>query len=158
MDLDRLSKGEELIAASGILLFAISFIPFWAGIDYPAGTLPDENVAAWGGYPYFVRLALLFGLVNAIFVIVKASGLNLILPAAPGVVYLGLAGATTAILLAYVVIGPPVGGQDLARLLGLRATRGILLYAGFGLALLQTYGGWLHVRTGRSNAVPSTAT
>ena len=133
-------------------------MPFWAGINYPTGTLPDENVAAWGGYPYFVKLGLLLALLDAIFVIVKGLGLDLILPAAPALVYLVLAGADAAFLLAYAVLGPPLGGQAAARVIGLHATRGILLFVGLVLALFQTYGGWLHTRATRANAIPSATT
>jgi hypothetical protein len=117
--------------------------------------LPDENVAAWSGYPYFVKLGILLALLDAIFVIVKASGLDLILPAAPALVYLALAAAAASMMLVYVVLGPPIGGQDAARIIGLHATRGILLFVGLGLALLQTYGGWLHFRATRTSAIPS---
>jgi hypothetical protein len=158
MDLARLSNGEKLIAVSGISLFILSFVPYWAGINYPPGTLPDETVAAWGGYPYFVRLGLLLALMDAIFVILKAGGLKLILPAAPGAVYVVLAGADAMFMLTYVIIGPPLGGQGLAQTIGLHASRGILLFVGFMLALTQTYGGWLHLRSSRANPLPSAVT
>jgi hypothetical protein len=137
------------------LLFILSFVPYWAAINYPTGTLPDENVGAWGGYPYFVKLGLLLALLNAIFVIVKGFGLNLILPAAPTIVYLVLAGADALFVLVYAVLGPPLGGEAEARIIGLHATRGILLFVGLVLALLQTYGGWLHLRSARTSAIPS---
>jgi hypothetical protein len=158
LDLDRLSSGEKLIAASGISLFILSFVPYWAGINYPPGTLPDETVAAWGGYPYFVKLGLLLALMDAIFVILKAGGLKLILPAAPGLVYVALAGADALFMLAYVIIGPPLGGQGLAQVIGLHASRGILLFVGSLLALTQTYGGWLHMRSTRATPIASAAT
>ena len=133
-------------------------MPYWAAINYPSGTLPDENVTAWGGYPYFVKLGLLLALLDAIFVLVKGFGLDLILPAAPAVVYLVLAGADAAFLVVYAVLGPPLGGQTAARVIGLHATRGILLFVGVVFALLQTYGGWLHTRSTRTSAIQSATT
>jgi hypothetical protein len=105
-----------------------------------------------------VKLGLLLALMDAIFVILKAWGLKLILPAAPGLVYVVLAGADALFMLSYVIIGPPLGGQGLAQVIGLHATRGILLFVGFLLALTQTYGGWLHMRSTRANPIPSAAT
>jgi hypothetical protein len=147
VDLDRLSRGEKLIAGSGIALFSLSFVPLWTNVDYAAGTIPNAN--AWGGYPYFVRLGLLLAFVDALFVVIKATGVKLNLPARDGVVYVVLAAANASFLLIYVVIGPPVGEKTLAQALGLHVNRGILLFVGLALALLQTYGGFEHVRSKR---------
>ena len=138
-----------------MLLFILSFVPYWAGINYPTGTLPDESVAAWWGYPYFVKLGILLALLDAIFVIVKGFGLDLILPGSPAVVYLVLAAAAASFVLVYVVLGPPRESQAAARIIGLHASRGILLFVGLVLTLLQTYGGWLHLRATRTSAIPS---
>lgn len=155
MDLDRLSRGEKLVAGSGIVLFSLSFVPLWTNVDYAAGTIPNAN--AWGGYPYFVRLGILLSLVDALFVLIKATGVKLKLPAPDGVVYVGLAGANALFLLLYVVLGPPVAEKTLAQALGLHVNRGILLFVGLALALLQTYGGFQHVRSKRG-VVPALGT
>jgi hypothetical protein len=138
VDLDRLSTGEKIVAGSGILIFILSFIPPWAKVSF-LGSSTSFN--AWDGYGFLIKLGILLALVAAILAILKAFGTNLSLPLSAGTLYLVLAAINALCLLLGVIIGP--AGDDVIPT-GVEISRGLLLFVGFALALVQTYGAWAH--------------
>lgn len=150
MDLDRLSTGEKIVAGSGILIFILSFIKPWAKVSVFGSSV---SFNAWDGYGFLIKLGLLLALVAAVLAIIKAFGTNLNLPASAGVLYLVLAGLDALFLLLGVIIGP--AGTDVVPA-GIDVSRGFLLFVGFILALIQTYGAWSHRQTEGTTAPATT--
>ena len=150
MDLDRLSTGEKIVAGSGILIFILSFIPPWAKVSF-LGESTSFN--AWDGYGFLIKLGILLALVAAILAIVKAFGTNLSLPMSAGTSYLVLAAINAVCLLLGVIIGP--AGDDVIPS-GIDVSRGLFLFVAFALALVQTYGAWMHRGTEPAGATTTT--
>lgn len=150
MDLDRLSTGEKIVAGSGFLLFILSFIPPWAKVSF-LGTSQTFN--AWGGFGFLIKLGILLALVAAVLAVLKAFGTNLNLPASAGTLYLVLAAINALCLLLGVIIGP--AGDEVIPT-GVDISRGFLLFVGFALALVQTYGAWAHRGTEPAGAAGTT--
>ena len=148
VDLDRLSTGEKIVAGSGILLFILSFIPPWWSVDVPEGFDAvglQSSGSAWD-LRFLTKLGILLALVAAIVVIIKAFGTNLNLPVPAGTMYMVLAALAAVFLLLEVILGPAEG-----------IDRGIFAFVGLALALVQTYGAWMH-RSTEPGAPPATGT
>jgi hypothetical protein len=152
VDLDRLSTGEKIVAGSGILIFILSFIPPWAKVSF-LGESTSFN--AWDGYGFLIKLGILLALVAAILAIIRGFGTNLSLPLSAGTLYLVLAGINALCLLLGVIIGP--AGDDVIPT-GVDISRGFLLFVGFALALVQTYGAWAHRGSEPATTTTGTAT
>jgi hypothetical protein len=134
VDLDRLSTGEKIVAGSGVLILILSWISPWAKCCDEG--LFEVSLNAWDGYGFLLKLGILLAFVASVIAILKAFGTNLNLPMPAGTFYLVLAGIDALFHLLYVIIGPQFQGVD--------GDRGLLLFVGFALALIQTYGAWAH--------------
>lgn len=146
MNLDKLSLGEKLLAASGLLLFLLSFLDFW--IKAEAGDFTVRG-NAWDGYGIALKIALLCGLAAAALVGARASGANLTLPWSN--VYRALAGVALALVLLTFVVGPEEAG------FGVEISRGIALFIGLLLAVLMAAGAFMHAEApGTTTASPPT--
>lgn len=134
MNLDRLSTGEKLLGASGLLLFLSSFLGYWIKAEGGGVTVRGN---AWDGYGFFLKLALILALAAAVLVVARAANANLTLPWSN--VYRGIAGATLALVGITLLVGP-------AELEGfaVEISRGILLFVGTLLAVLMVAGAWMH--------------
>lgn len=150
MDISRLTRGERILGISAALLLLLSFFPLWAkyevaggdlgfGIEVPGAT---QRANAWSGaMPAYVKIALVLTIVALILVAIRAAGTAMTLPVAPSMIYLGVAGATAALLLIAVITGPQ--GAELS-FGGFEVSRGPLLFVGLVLGLGMAAGAFLH--------------
>lgn len=167
MDLNRLSKGEQIMGGAAALLLLLSFVPFWAKYETPgfegggievAGT--STRFSAWSGaFNFLSKLGLLLAILALVFVIAKAAGAltNTNLPAPEGLIYLGLAGVSFLLILLTLVIGPQefgLGGSTV------EVSRGPLLFVGVLVAAAMALGAFLHFSSGSTTTGvgPSTPT
>lgn len=148
MDVNRLSQGAKIAAASAIVLFIVMFIG-WFGIDAEsAGDLsqgdledaakafPDEtgdslSANAWESFS-FIDILLFAAVVVAVgLAALRATGNDLNLPLPAGTLVAG-AGALAVLLILFRLLNTPYGfDREIGVFIGLLAAAGI------------TYGGWL---------------
>jgi hypothetical protein len=151
---DRLSLGEKVLGASGLLLFLSSFMGFWikAEIEF-GGEGITERGNAWDGYGILLKLGLVCALAAAILVIARAANANLSLPWSN--VYKGLAATTLICVVVQLLIGP----EEVEGLAGVEISRGIGLIIGTLLAAAMAAGAFMHAEApGSTAAAPDTAT
>jgi hypothetical protein len=154
VNLDRLSLGEKVLGASGLLLFLSSFVGYWikAEVEF-AGAGVTERGNAWDGYGILLKLGLICALAAAVLVIARAANANLSLPWSN--VYKGLAGVTLACLVIQLLIGP----EEVEGLAGVEISRGIGLIVGTLLAAAMAAGAFMHAEApGSTTVTPGTAT
>jgi hypothetical protein len=112
MDLNKLSRGDQIIGISGIVLFIFSFFD-WLGATVSVGSrgIPGFSASgadnAWGFT--LTLLAVLIGLVLVVYVILKAAGVEI--PDTFGSVtlaqiLLGLAALALLFVLIKIIVGP----------------------------------------------------
>lgn len=139
---------ERLLSAGcGTALVALSFVPLWASYRIPGlGLFPPEtrHLNAWAAYGLGMQVALVLTVVVVALTVVPQARRS---PAAGGGVPLALAVAATLSLL-WEAIGGPEGSS---RPGGYGIARGVLLFAGMGLACGMTYGCYLALRGTRTN-------
>jgi hypothetical protein len=160
---DRLTQGEKLLGVSALWLYIISFIGFWAELEFEGGgTRSEFSVSAWDGYGLEVRLALILALVAAGLVAARAVGFNL--PVAGGLVYVGIGGLTLLLMLLTALVGPDESGSVLSYLPSgsrIEINRGVGLFIGTVFAAAMVAGGYQHMKSGdtttRSPATPSSS-
>lgn len=138
MDLSRLSRGEQIAAASGALLFVFMFFKwFGVSLDTGFGDFGGGSVNAWDSLE-FIRFVLLIAAVAAVgFALLKASGNDLSLPM-PTSTIVTLLGGLSVLLILYRLIDPP-GGADIE---GVDVSRQIGVFLGLIAAVGVTYGGY----------------
>lgn len=143
MNLDRLSLGEKLFAACGLLLFVLSFLSLWAKVevesDFGGAT---QRFSGWTGYGFLVDLAFILALVGAALVIARAAGVSMSLPWSS--VYRGIGVAVAVLLLLALVVGPDESGSGSAGGVSVEISRGIGLFIGALLALGMAAGAFMH--------------
>ena len=165
MDLNRLSRGEQIFGVSAALLFLLSFFPLWAKYETSEEAFgqfaTSESFSAWSSaFNFLMKLGLILALIGVIFVIAKAAGAldNVQMPVSLGLVYLGLAGLTFLIMLLFVLIGPEESeaGVNFGDL-GVEVSRGILLFVGVVLGAGMLFGAFQHFQQegGTAAARPS---
>ena len=153
MDLNRLSKGEQILGGAAALLLVLSFVPFWAkyetpgieggGFDVPGAS---SRFHAWSAaFNFLTKLGLILAIIALVFVIAKAAGAltNTNLPAPEGLIYLGLAGVSFLLILLTLLIGPQefgLGGTSV------EVSRGPLLFVGALLGAAMAFGAYLHMQ------------
>ena len=136
--MDRLSKGEQIIGVSSLLLLVLSVLKFWAKVDAGefGGLLAgDLKFSAWSGaFGFILKLGLFSAILALVLVGVRAGGVTLpTLPLPLGLLYLILTGIT-AVGLLLALLGGPVTGLE----------RGVGLFIGTLLALAAAFGAYLH--------------
>jgi hypothetical protein len=112
VDLSRLSKGDRIIGASGIMLFAVSFAN-WLGIEITGDQMQFGEPATWTytksawSFPV-AMIAVILGLAMVVIVALKAMGANFekIGPASTGQVLLVLGAATFLLVAVKLIAGP----------------------------------------------------
>ena len=166
MDTSRLSQGEKIVAICSGLLVLFSFFPLWAKYEYDFGSISDsERYSAWSdAFSFLSKLAILLALTALVLVIVRGVGKSVNLPS--GLLYVGLGGLCSVLMLVLVVIGPReigeipgVGEIDLQGLeQSFEVSRGIMLFIGLALAIGILVGGYLHMQseTDETPVVPTT--
>lgn len=137
MDLSRLSRGEQIAAGSGALLFVFMFFN-WFGISVDTGLgSVGASFNAWDSLS-LIRFILLLTVIAAVgFVLLKASGNELSIPIPPSTV-ITLLGGLSVLLILYRIIDPP-GGSGLD---GVGLGRQIGVFLGLIAAAGVTYGGY----------------
>ena len=153
MDINRLTLGERIAAASGVLLLIVMFLN-WFGIsegDLQAGDLSGEeardltelalsqgltedstslNVNAWESFS-FIDIILLLGIIAAVgFAVAKAASQSPRLPVPSSAIIAGL-GILGTLLVLYRIIDPPYS-----------LNREIFVFVGLILAAGIAYGGF----------------
>ena len=143
MDTSRLSQGEKVVAVSSGLLVLFSFFPLWAKYEFGGAT---GRGSAWSeAFSFLSKLAILLALTALVLVVLKAVGTNLELPVGTGLVYVGLGGLSTLLLLLMLIQGPrDFGLSGVAA--GYEVSRGPFLFAGLALAAGVLVGGYLHMQ------------
>lgn len=131
--MNRLSRGEQLFAGAGLLLFILSFIKLWATYKGRFFSSFTVHISAWD-YGFLLKLGIIVALAGAIAILLKAFGVKFDLP---GIAYMIAGIFVGADMLLYILVGPPDAG-GLAN-----ESRGILLYVAFVLGLVIAYAGWL---------------
>ena len=171
MNLNRLSRGEQILGGAGLLLFILSFIPPWGNISTSTevegveGVIEDTALAdtvgdfnLWGGYGLLPKLGVLVALILAILVVAKAAGAldRANLPIPIGLVYLGGAAITLITMLIAVIAGPEGENSQSTELFGVTSSfeqnRGIFLWVGLLLTLALAAGAYLHFSSADSTS------
>lgn len=145
MDTGRLSRGEQILGVSGVVLFITSFVALWAKYEAFGET---ERTSAWKSpegfgsiFPFYTKLALIVALLAVLLVIVRALGLSINLPVPLGLVYVGAAGLVSLLMLITVLAGPKeIEAAEF------EVSRGPFLFLGLVLSLAMLYGGYLHMQ------------
>ncbi|MDQ4094773.1 MAG: hypothetical protein M3174_00990 [Actinomycetota bacterium] len=170
MDLNRLSKGEQIAGIAALILFISSFIKLWGSSEvssetnFPEGT-PQEIIdqanastdlgsfSLWEGYGLLPKLGVLLALLLVIFVVAKAFGAlgNVNLPIPLGLAYLGLSAITVLTMLVALLAGPEGDNEQTTGVEGIATAtyelqRGLLLFLGILLSLAMLAGSFLHTR------------
>jgi hypothetical protein len=168
LDLNRLSRGEQILGATAALLFLLSFFPLWAKYETSEETFgafaSSERFSAWSSaFNFLMKLGLILALIALILVIVKATGGldNVQMPVPLGLVYLGLAGLTFLLMLLFVLIGPEESEAGInVGDLGIEVSRGPLLFVGALLGAAMAVGAFMHFQSegGRTTTGPTRTT
>jgi hypothetical protein len=165
--MDKLSRGERIVLIASAILVVTSIFPLWAsyGASVRGGGVnqeSSESFTVWSdAYNFVPKLAILLGLVALGLAIARMVGAKLDLPASMGLIYVGLGGVATLLLLLTVLFGPREFGLDDSgfEAFGVEASfdvsRGILLFVGLVLAAAIAVGGYLHMQ---EESGPATAT
>ena len=152
VDVDRLSKGERIVAISSALLVVFSFFPLWATYSFEGlGTNESEGAKAWDpdAFNFLPKLAILLAFVALVLVGLKAAGKPI--KADSATAYMALGGLAFLLLLLTLIQGPK-GIEEIAGLEGVDipgfefnfdVSRGILLYGSLVLAAGIAFGGYL---------------
>ena len=145
--MDRLSKGEQIMGVSFLVLLILSFLKLWAKIEIDTGGLGfdgSQKFSAWDAYGIIIKLGFLTALLALVLVGMRAGGVNMPnLPMPLGTIYLILAGITAVTVLLTLAVGPDEGAGGFG-LVGIEISRGIGLFIGTALALAGAFGAYLH--------------
>ncbi len=139
MDASRISFGELVAGASGVLLFLVMFFP-WYGVEVGllAGSA-SENANAWEAFDYIDIILLLVVLMAVGMAAARAAGaMPTALPAPPGLIVAG-AGALAVLLILFRIIEIPGPGIDIE---GVDLSREVGIFLGLIAALGIAFGGY----------------
>lgn len=146
MELDKLSMGEKIAAASGILLFIFMFFD-WYGVEVSgvggfSGSVPGGG-SAWDALditPIFLMLAIVVAIGVAI---VRLTDADLEPPVSMNAI-VAVLGALAVLLILYRMVDTPAGGDFGGVSVDLTLKLGIFLslISAAGIA----YGGWSAMR------------
>lgn len=147
MELDRLSMGEKIAAASGVLLFVFMFFD-WYGVEVSGvggftGAISGAGGSAWDALdviPIFLMLAIVVAIGVAI---VRLTDADLEPPVSMNAIVAALGGLAVLLIL-YRIVDKPGGGDFGGVAVDLTLKIGIFLalIAAAGIA----YGGWSAMR------------
>ncbi len=138
MDLDRLSTGERIAAASGVLLFIFTFID-WFKYDVPEGVFSDSGANAWDALNV-IPIVLLLAIVAAVAVAVIRLTDALFEPPISMNAVVAVLGGLSVLLILYRIVNTPDAGGVAGTGVDVNPTLGIFLglLAAAGIA----YGGY----------------
>lgn len=154
--MDRLSLGEKVLGASGLLLFLLSFMDQWVKVEAEGGGSElTVKGNAWDGYGFLLKLGLFLAIVAVGLVVARAANVNLSVPWANA--YRGLAIATLVLVGITLLIGPDESGSFSNEFGSVEISRGIALFIGTVLAALMAAGAWMHSEAPGTTADPATA-
>jgi hypothetical protein len=159
--MSKLSKGEQIAGGAAILLVLLSFFPLWAKVEVKGlgalGGAATQRFSGWSGAFGFlwVRLPVLLAIILVVVVLIRASGSNMELPVAPGMLYTGIGALSALLLLIGVLIGTADGGVNIP---GLEISRGPALFVGVVLGLAMAAGGYMHMQEEGSAPSPGPVT
>ena len=163
--MDRLSKGERIVAISSALLVIFSLFPMWATYSFEGlGQNESEGANAWDpdAFNFMPKLAILLALAALLLVGIRASGKAISLPVDHGTIYMILGGLAFVLLLLTVIQGPK-GIEEIAGIQDIDVpgfefdfdvSRGILLFGSLVLAGGIAFGGYLLKEGGGIVAAP----
>ena len=152
MDTSRLSVGDQIAAASGVVLLIALFLP-WYGVDVNLGGIAtgSASASAWEALGFIDILLFLVAVVAIGVPVAKATGS---LPDdVPGPLLVLVAGGVGVLLVLFRIVDLPTpdlgGGVDFSRkfgiFLGLLATVGV------------AYGGWRANEEAPATSTPAAA-
>jgi hypothetical protein len=108
VDLKKLSRGDQIIGASGILLLIFSFLP-WFKIEIDLGPFGDSSASA-NGWDYFLTgiIPVLLGLIMVAHVALTNFSPQTKLPTLPvtwGQIHMGAGGLAALLVILRLLIG-----------------------------------------------------
>lgn len=147
MELDKLSTGEKIAAASGVLLFIFMFFD-WFGVevsDVPgfSGNVGGVGGSAWNALdiiPIFLMLAIVVAIGVAI---VRLTDADLEPPISMNAIVAGLGGLAVLLILYRIVDPPALAGVESV---AVDTTRELGVFLGLVAAGGIAYGGWSAMR------------
>jgi predicted small integral membrane protein len=147
MDLYKLSTGEKISAASGILLFVFMFFD-WFGVEVSgvsgfSGTVPGAGGSAWDALdviPIFLAIAIVAAVGVAVVRLTDAD----LEPAISLNAIVAVLGALAFLLILYRIVDPPGGGQFGG--VSVDTTRQLGIFLGLLSAAGIAYGGYSAMR------------
>ena len=154
MDTSRISFGEMIAAAGGLLLFLFMFVD-WYGVDVDiAGFEASGGFNAWQAFSFIDLLLFLAAMVAIGVTVARAAGVLPALPIPPGQI-VAIAGAIAVLLVLFRLIVTP-GGGDIA---GdeFDVTRKIGVFLGLIAAGAIAFGGYtsMNERAGEAGPPPA---
>jgi hypothetical protein len=147
MDLDRLSLGEKIAAASAILLFIFMFFE-WFGVEVSgvggfSGTVSGEGGSAWDALDY-IPIVLVITIVAALGLAAIRLSDSTFEPPVPMSTVVTVLGVFSALLILFRIIDPPTfasfGGVSVDATLSIGIFLGLISAAGIA------YGGYSAMR------------
>lgn len=150
--MQRLSKGERIVAITSALLVIFSVFPLWATYSFEGfGTDQREGAEVWKPdvFNALPKLAIVLALVVLLVVALRAAGQGSGWPV--GKIYMVLGGLAFLLLLVTLIQGPK-GLEEIAGLSDIEVpgfefnfdvSRGILLYGSVVLAAGIAFGGYI---------------
>jgi len=161
--LDRLTKGERIVAVAAGLLIIFSRIELWASYTITnAGESNTDRASVWDPDVFGIlpKAAIVLAIAMLAVVVFRAFGGDVPRTVNLGAVYLAGGAIATLLLLITAISGPrdlteQVGLPELEQfeelmeqigVIEIDQSRGILLFVGVILAAAVTYGGLLHAR------------
>ena len=153
MDTSRISFGEMIAAAGGLLLFLFMFVD-WYGVEVDiAGFEASDGFNAWQAFSFIDLLLFLAAMVAIGITVARAAGALPALPIPAGQI-VAIAGAIAVLLVLFRLIVTP-GGGDIA---GdeFDVTRKIGVFLGLIAAGAIAFGGYtsMNERTGEAGPPP----
>jgi hypothetical protein len=146
VDMNRLSKGEQLMLGCSGLLLITSFLDLWSKYEFSGGGIVEGSTvrgSAWNSYSFAGKLMVLCALATVVVLGIKAFQAGFELPSAA---HVALGGATFAFLLLMLIMGPEDGGLGgvATELAGLEISRGLFLFVGILLGAGVLGGALMH--------------
>lgn len=153
MDMNRLSRGEQIFLGASGLLLILAWIPAWAKVSIDAGLLGglSESGNAWESYGLWGKFVVLLALAGVVIAGLRLAGQKIEVPASA---YAGIGAVATLLMLLMVLLGPDVEGAD--GIPGVDVDRGILLFLGILLGAAMAYGGYLAMQAEGTTSPPTT--
>jgi hypothetical protein len=147
MEVDRLSTGEKIAAASAILLFVFMFFNWFgvevSGVSEFSGTVSGEGGNAWEALD-FIPIVLIVTIIAALAMAALRLADSVFEPIVPMSTLVTVLGAVSFLLILYRIVDPPsfadFGGVSV------EATRSIGIFLGLIAAGGIAYGGYTAMR------------